>query len=168
VAPFVTRPTETVLDRTALGLAPAEAARSGVYRLREAQGQPDATIFLQESGVTYAFVERALPLLERDGLDLDVYYVASVELFDALSPEEREFIVPGERTARAMGITGFTLPTMYRWIRSDLGRAHTLHPFMTGHYPGSGQAAKVLAEAGLDGEGQYQAILDFLDASRRS
>ena len=52
---------------------------------------------------------------------------------------------------------------MYRWIRSDRGRAHTLHPFMKGHYPGSGQAAKVLAEAGLDGEGQFSAIRRFLD-----
>jgi glycolate oxidase FAD binding subunit len=30
---------------------------------------------------------------------------------------------------KALGITGFTLPTMYRWIRSERGRRMTLHPF---------------------------------------
>ena len=63
----------------------------------------------------------------------------------------------------AMGITGFTLPTLYRWVRSDRGRAASLHPFRKGHYLGSGQAQFVLAEAGLDGEGQFQAIRAYLD-----
>jgi hypothetical protein len=39
----------------------------------------------------------------------------------------------------------------------------TLHPFQKGHYLGSGQAEMVLAEAGLDGENQYKAILRFLE-----
>ena len=68
-----------------------------------------------------------------------------------LPPEERERIFPEEHAREAMGITGFTLPTMYRWITSERGRAATLHPFMKGHFLGSGQADMVLAEAGLDG-----------------
>jgi hypothetical protein len=66
-----------------------------------------------------------------------------------------------------MGITGFTLPTMLRWILSDLGRAHTLHPFRKGHFLGSGPGPMVLAEAGLDGESQYRAIRDYLEARSR-
>jgi hypothetical protein len=53
---------------------------------------------------------------------------------------------------------------MYRWIRSDLGRAHTLHPYRKGHYLGSGQGPMVLAEAGLDGESQARAIKDYVEA----
>ena len=67
IAPFVTRPNETVLDRAALGLAPPEAAASGVYVLRRPNGDADVTVVLQESAVTYAFVQEALPLLEQDG-----------------------------------------------------------------------------------------------------
>jgi hypothetical protein len=63
-----------------------------------------------------------------------------------------------------MGITGFTLPTLYRWIRSDLGREHTLHPFAKGHFLGSGTGAMVLAEAGLDGASQAEAIRRYLAA----
>ena len=46
------------------------------------------TVVLQESAVTYAFVTETLPLLEKDGIDARVYYVASAELFDLL-PRER-------------------------------------------------------------------------------
>jgi transketolase len=92
-----------------------------------------------------------------------VYYVASTELFDLLPEAEKERIFPDKRAQTAMGITGFTLPTMYRWIRSDRGRQMTLHPFQKGHYLGSGQAEMVLAEAGLDGESQYKAILRFIE-----
>jgi len=163
IAPFVTRPNETVLDREALGLAAPEAAISGMYVLREPDGEGDVTVVLQESAVTYAFVEHALPLLEKAGVDARVYYVASAELFDLLPAEEQRRIFPEERALEAIGITGFTLPTMYRWVRSDAGLAATLHPYRKGHYLGSGQGPAVMAEAGLDGESQYHAVRDYLD-----
>jgi len=166
IAPFVTRPNETVLDRAALGLAPVEAAATGVYLLREPKGEGDVTIVLQESAVAYAFLEQALPLLAKDGIDPRVYYVASAELFDLLPAEEQGRLLPEEHARAAVGITGFTLPTMYRWVVSDLGRAHTLHPFKKGHFLGSGQGPVVLAEAGLDGASQAQAIQAYVEARR--
>lgn len=162
IAPFVTRPNERVLDREALGLAPASEAVKGVYLLRKARGQRAATIVLQESGVAYAFVTEALPMLQRDGVEVDAYYVASAELFDLLPPAERERIFPEERAREAIGITGFTLPTMYRWIASARGREMTMHPYMHGRYPGSGSGRAVIAEAGLDGVSQYQQIVKFV------
>jgi transketolase len=166
IAPFVTRPSERVPDRHALGLAPAEDAVTGLYPLRRASGRGDGTIVLQESGVAYAFVEEALPLLEKDGLDLHVYYVASAELFDALPAYDRERLYPEARAREAIGITGFTLPTMDRWILSERGREHTLHPFRNGHFLGSGPAPKVLGEAGLDGESQYRSVVRYVKEAR--
>jgi transketolase len=162
IAPFVTRPNEKILDRPALGLAPATAAATGVYRLKKAEGKSDGTLVLQGSEVAYAFVEQALPLLKQKGIDLDVYYVSSAELFDLLPGTEQEKIFPFDLSEKALGITGFTLPTMYRWIRSERGRKMTLHPFRKGHYLGSGQANMVMAEAGLDGESQVRTIVDYL------
>lgn len=167
IAPFVTRPNEVVPDRTALGLADVNDCLTGVYCLRKAKGKGDGTVVLQESGVTYSFVEDALPMLLKDGIDLNVYYVASAELFDMLSPAERERMFPEARAREAMGITGFTLPTMWKWITSERGRAATLHPFKKGHYLGSGPADRVLAEAGLDGESQYKAIRQFIEVGSR-
>jgi transketolase len=119
---------------------------------------------LQESAVTYAFVQDVLKLLEHDGIDPWVYYVSSAELFDLLPEKQQREIFPEERAQEAIGITGFTLPTIERWIRSEAGRAATLHPYAKGHFLGSGQGDMVLAEAGLDASGQYGAIRRHLDA----
>ncbi len=167
IAPFVTRPGETVPDRAALGLAPAAMAAQGLYKLRGAAGSPDGTIVLQGSAVTYAFVDETLPLLEAEGIDLDVYLVTSAELFGRLSVDEQRAIFPEAAAKLAMGITGFTLPTMYRWIRSDLGRAHTMYPFQKGHYLSSGVGDMVVHEAGLDGEGQMGRIKAYVEALKK-
>jgi len=162
IAPFVTRPPEAILDRVALGLPPASAAAKGVYRLRTASAKNAGAVVLQGSAVTYAFVQHALPLIEKAGVDVNVYSIVSTELFDALPDAEREAIFPSAQAQVAMGITDFTMPTMYRWIRSDLGRAHTLHPYMKGHFLGSGQGSVVVAEAGLDGASQFEAIQEYV------
>ena len=161
IVPFVTRPGEKVPDRAALGLAPATEAVTGVYALRTSEGKSEGTLVLQGSGVTLAFVESVLPRLIEKGVDLNIYYVASAELHDTLPAEEKEAVLPEAHALQAMGITGFTLPTMYRWIRSDHGRACTLHPFRNGRFLGSGPASRVLREAGLDGAAQLQAILQY-------
>jgi len=162
IAPFVTRPNEVVPEREERGLAPASAAAQGVYRLRAPKNCADGTLVLQGSEVTLAFVAETLPRLEEEGIDLDVYYVASAELFDLLPEEEQERIFPDTKAREAMGITGFTLPTLYRWVRSERGRRMSLHPFRKGHFLGSGPGERVLEEAGLDADGQYAAIKAFL------
>lgn len=162
IAPFVTRPDEKVFDRRALGLAPATDAINGLYRLIDAGEKATGTIVLHESGVTNDFVSITLPMLIKEGVNVNVYYCASAELFDMLPKSERDWIFPEEHAMEAMGITGFTLATMYKWIRSDFGRAMTMHPFQNGHYLGSGQAKYVLKQAGLDGESQFKAILRYI------
>jgi transketolase len=162
IAPFVTRPPELVLDRAALGLPPASAAAQGVYCLRAARWLSQGTIVLQGTGVTNAFLTQTLPLLDREKLDLNVYVVTSPELFDMLSPAERKRIFPEAHQQESMGITDFTLATMTRWVRSDYGRKHSLHPFRHGHFLGSGPGATVMAEAGLDGASQFEAICAYV------
>ena len=85
-----------------------------------------------------------------------------------LQGDLRAHLFPEERAREAIGITGFTLPTIERWILSERGRAATLHPYAKGHFLGSGSGEMVLAEAGLDGDGQYRAIRSYLDARARS
>ena len=168
IAPFVTRPAEMVLDRAALGLPPAALAAQGVYRLRSVRGHSQGTIVLQGTGVTNAFVTETLPLINNAGLGLNVYVVTSSELFDMLSPTEREKIFPETHQQEAMGITDFTFATMTRWIRSDCGRAHSLHPFRHDHFLGSGSGAVVMKEAGLDGVGQFEAIRAYIGDRAKS
>lgn len=163
LAPFVTRPADPVVDRKALGLPPPEAAIQGVYAMRTAK--PDAeyhgTLVLQGNGVGTIFVSDVLPTLDKEGWNFNVYYVASVELFNLLPAEKREAIFPERLTTESMGITDFTLPTLYRWVRSNDGHNRSLHSFRAGHYLGSGSAPKVLEEAGIHAEGQLAAIREF-------
>jgi len=163
ICPFVTRPNETIVDRQALGLAPATDAASGVYLLHRSKDNRRGCLVLQGSEVAYTFIDDVLPRLKERDIDIDVYYVASAELFDLLPQAEQERIFPEERAKEAMGITGFTLPTLYRWIQSKYGRTMSIHAFSKGHYLGSGKAEVVIKEAGLDGESQFKAILRYLD-----
>jgi transketolase len=144
-------------------LAPASESTKGVYLLHSSiKKNPDGIVVLQGSEVTYAFVEETLPLLIKNNIDIAAYYVTSAELFDALPLGEQETIFPESTAMKAMGITGFTLPTMYRWIRSSAGRDHSIYPFKKGHFLGSGNAKSVVAEAGLNGLAQYKAIVAYL------
>ena len=162
ICPFVTRPNEKIVDRKALGLAPASDSAQGVYLLRKPSTKnPHGTIVLQGSEVANVFVNDTLPLLLNDNIDVAVYYVASVELFNLLSTKEQEEIFPEKLQQEAMSITGFTLPTMYRWIKSDYGRECSLYPFKKGHFLGSGKAESVIQEACLDGESQFKAIFNY-------
>jgi transketolase len=167
LAPFVTRPNETVPDRAALKLPPATEAVKGIYALRTADSSAKpyhGTIVLQESGVAYAFVDYVLPRLDQAGYRMNVYLVTSAELFDLLPAAEQEQRFPAARACEAMGITGFTMATMFRWVCSDQGRAQSLHAFVKGRYSGSGQAEMVLAEAGLDGPSQWAAVQRYAEA----
>jgi transketolase len=164
IAPFVTRPADKVVDRAALRFPPVHKAAEGIYALRTADvdsKQYNGTVVLQGNGVASTFVAEVLPELEKRGLNLNVFYVTSVELFKLLPRAERESILPEEVTYEAIGITDFTLPTLHQWVRSNEGLRRSLHSFRGGHYLGSGSAAKVLEEAGIHGKGQLDTILKY-------
>ncbi|MBC8514640.1 hypothetical protein H8D30_02125 [bacterium] len=162
IAPFVTRPGETVLDRGALGLPPVTAAKKGVYPLRYHQ-DAHVTVVLQGSAATYAFLQDALPTLDTEGVQVNAFYVASEELFDLLPSTEQEEIFPASLREEAFGITDFTFPTLYRWVSSERGRLASLYPFKGEVFLGSGQGHRVVEQAGLDGAAQVRAIHAYLE-----
>ena len=165
IAPFVTRPAEKVPDRGALGLPPAEEAAKGVYYfLRANHKKPHhGTVVLQGNCVATVFVHEVLPKIKEAGINMNVLYVTSKELFELLGAEEKEKLFPEKLAMEAMGITDFTLPTMYYWVRSGVGITRTLHSFKKDHYLGSGKAADVLKEAGMDAAAQFAALKDYAD-----
>lgn len=166
LSPFVTRPNELVIDREKMNLASATDAVKGVYALRKADsGQKvDGSVILQESGVTIEFVTKVLPMLDKKGYNLNIYHVSSAELYDAHGKAEREALLPYEVRSTALGITGFTLPTMYKWITSFEGRYRILHPFRKGYYLGSGTAESVLHQAGLDADSIYEEVVKYVES----
>jgi hypothetical protein len=112
--------------------------------------------------VAYAFVKDVLPRLRETGMNLDVYYVASAELFDRLDPAERQSIYPDEAAASAMMFSGFTAATTYRWIMSPRGREFTHYPWKQGFFLGSGPGDVCLEQAGMHGAAQWEIIQRFV------
>ena len=159
---YVTRPSEIILDRQALGLAPAEDSVKGVYKLLAANGKPDATVVYQGSEVAYAFAAGVLPRLKEKGFNLDVYYVSSAELFDRLDEEERNEIFPYSAASSAMMFSGFTVATTYRWIMSQRGRDFSMYPWKHGSFLGSGQGDVCLEQSGMHPEAQLDLIERFI------
>ena len=117
---------------------------------------------LQGAGVGRIVAEKLLPKLNNEGPDVNVVYITSRELFEALPQQEQEKILPAELLRTAMGITDFTLPTLDCWINSLAGRRHTLYPHRDGRFLASASAEKVYAEAGLDGERLFAAVCAYV------
>lgn len=165
LSPFVTRPTEDIVDRKKYNIASADEAVKGVYALRRAEkaDKVDGNIVLQESAVTLEFITKVLPELDKEGYNLNIWYISSAELFDMLPLEEQKSIYPETAGMDAFGITGFTLPTMYKWITSFEGRHRILHSFKKGHYLGSGAGESVLREAGLGAENIYKEAKKYIE-----
>ncbi|NLO91883.1 MAG: hypothetical protein GX410_07845, partial [Elusimicrobia bacterium] len=170
LAPYLTRPSETVPDRKALGLPGPEASASGVYAFMKAApaAKCDGTLVLQGNAAASVFVGGPLGELRKAGYNLNVFYVSSLELFQLLSETEREALFPALLARDSMGITDFTLPTMQYWVRSKEGLGHTLHPFRDGTYAGSGSADSVLKEAGADADSQLRAITGYIEARHKN
>ncbi|MGN0023982.1 MAG: hypothetical protein ACI351_00940 [Candidatus Avelusimicrobium sp.] len=166
-APFVVRPSYAFLDREALGMEPAQNAVNGVYYMRRAKGKAEGTLIVQGAGIGRIVAEELLPALNANGPDVNVVYAASRELFELLSEEEQEKILPLEYRHTAMGITDFTLPALEGWLLSQSGRRHTLFPHKNDVYLGSASAAKVYAEAGLDGKSLLKAVRAYAQDLKR-
>ena len=108
------------------------------------------------------FVDGVLPALRKEGIDVRAYYVASTELFDMLPEARQREVLPEEHAREALGITGFTLATLYRFVTGEDGRRRSLSPFRGGHFLGSGKANKVLEQGGLNAAAQLVAIRDYV------
>ncbi|MBI3297081.1 MAG: hypothetical protein HYZ75_02880 [Elusimicrobia bacterium] len=156
LAPFVTRPALPVVDRKALRLPPPSAAAKGVYALRRSRSK--AVVVIQGCASGSVFAKDVVAMLDKEKVEANVFYVASVELFDLLPKAERDAILPEARTHHAMAISDFTVPTFRRWVRSDAGIEASLHTLKRHGYLGSGTWDACVREAGLDAGPQFEAI----------
>jgi len=102
--------------------------------------------------------------LQEKGINLDVYYIASAELFDRLDEQEKRAIYPYSAASSAMMFSGFTVATTYRWIMSERGRQFTMFPWKSGNFLGSGQGDVCLEQAGMHAEAQLETIQKFIAA----
>ena len=94
-----------------------------------------------------------------------MYYVASAELFDALRADEQAGLFPDAHAREAMGITGFTLPdACCAGSRPPKAAPPPCTPSRMATTWAAAQGEVVLAEAGLDGAAQAEAIMRYAEA----
>ena len=161
-APFVARPSAVCVNRKALGMESAVNATNGLYYMHRAKGKAEGTLLVQGAGVGRIVVEKVLPELAKQKLNVNVVYITSRELFEALPKATQEKLLPLELRQHAMGVTDFTLPTLEAWLLSQAGREHSLWPHKGGAFLGSGNASKVYEEAGMTGADILAALKTYV------
>lgn len=168
---FVTRPKNKIIEREKFDLPDLWAGIKGIYKFLCAEKnskQYNGTIILQGSGVAIEFFKGVFEFIKKKGFNMNVYYITSKELFDFLEENEKEKILPEEIMYHSIGITEFTIATLYWCIRSNFGIKNSLYPFKNGYYCGSGKGEMVLKEAGLDLENQIKTIEKYaIDIEKR-
>lgn len=160
ILPYVTRPSEIVVDRKKLSFPDVSVSTDGIYYVRRAKKSKAAVLYQgAEVGVE---LPNVISELDKEKIDVNILYVSSSELFSYLSAKKQEEILPSELKRRAMAITGFTLDTMYEYLLTEKGRDFSLHPFKKGIFLGSGPGGEVMKQAGLDVKSQVAAIKKFV------
>jgi transketolase len=167
IGAFVTRPNFRVVDRAALGMADPLAGMSGIYRLAgPTEGRvPAAHVVLQGAGVLDELLQNggeALTAIRRLDPGVDVHYVTSRLMFDALPRADRGRLWSPQMAVSAMGVTDFTADTMDGWITSSDGREATLSPHKGGHFLRSGIGSHVLKEGGLSADQIVDSVSRFV------
>lgn len=160
IVPFVTRPIEIVVDRTKYGFADVSETVNGIYYIHRAK-RSKATVLYQGAEVGIE-LPNVVTELNKEKIDVNIFYVSSSELFSYLPKKKQNEILPVEFRQNAMAVTGFTIDTMYEYLLSEKGRDFSLHPFKKGIFLGSGQGGEVLKQAGLDVKSQIKAIKKFV------
>jgi len=165
IVPYVTRPPEVVVDRHALGFPEADKTTDGIYYIRRAK-KSSATVIYQGAEVGVE-LPKVVSALDKEKIDINILYISSPELFSYLPPSKQESILSHKMKQNSMAITGFTIDTMYEYILTEEGRAHSLHPFKKGIFLGSGPGEEVLKQAGLDAKSQVAAIKKFISRRKK-
>lgn len=164
IAPFITRPEETIIDRKKLNIPDAKESINGAYYLMKADMETkhyNGTVVICGNACGMTFVKDVMPEIKKEGFNINVLYITSKELFDKLSIVERESLYPEHLSFHSIGITDFTLPVLYYWVRSNYGLDSSLYPFKCKRYSGSGSFNYVMKEVGVDAESQLKKIKEY-------
>ena len=163
VALHLTRPAIEIPDRTALGMPSHFAAARGAYVLRPYRpGQPRAgTVYVRGTMTTYNLV-KALPELDRLGLNVKVVAAISPQLFRRQSREYQQDVVGPADRWDAMVITNGAFKLMQDWAAGPSVREYSLSGDWDNRWRTGGTLDEVIAEAHLDEDHIVAAIERFV------
>jgi transketolase len=151
VALHLTRPPVMVPDRVALGMPGHFAAARGAYLIRPFRdGAPKAgTIFVRGS-ISTANLVRALPELDRRGLNVKIVAAISPQLFALQDEDYRAATIEPADRLDSMVITNGAYKLMRDWADDPIVREYSLSSDWDNRWRTGGSVEEVIEEAHLD------------------
>jgi transketolase len=162
VALHLTRPPVMVPDRAALGMPGHFAAARGAYLIRPFRdGAAKAgTVFVRGS-ISTANLVRALPELDRRGLNVKIVAAISPQLFALQDEAYRAATVEPADRLDSMVITNGAYKLMRDWADDPIVREYSLSPDWDDRWRTGGSVEEVIEEAHLDEAHIVEAIERF-------
>ena len=150
LALHLTRPAVEIPDRQALGLASHFEAARGAYVLRDYRtGSARGGCVVVQGTTSTANLIRALPEIDRRGLNVKIVAAVSPQLFARQPAEYRERVLSGPDRIDAMGITNRSRASLRGWMASDICLEYTLSADWDDRWRTGGSVKEVIDEAHL-------------------
>ena len=150
IALHLTRPAIELPDRVALGMPSHFEAARGAYVLRAFRADLPGmgTVFVQGTTTTANLV-KALPDLDRLGLNVKIVAAISPQLFRLQPAEYRESVIGPADRLDAMAITNRTVKLMRDWVDGPLGAEYSMGADWDDRWRTGGSVDEVMDEAHL-------------------
>ncbi len=163
IALHLTRPPVTIPDRDAIGMASHFEAAKGAYLIRDYKsGQKRmGTIFVQGTMSTYNLL-RALPEIEKAGLNVKLVAAISPQLFAAQPEDYRKRIVSESDWIDSTVITNRSLRLMSDWLPHKIAEEYAMSSDWDNRWRTGGSVDEVMEEAHLSPDWILKGIERFV------
>ena len=166
VALHLTRPTVDIPDRAALGMASHFEAARGAYLIRDvAAGTPSAGTVYVQGTVTTANVVKALPELDKRGINVRIVACISPQLFRRQDAAYQASIRSDADKWSGMAITNRAFKLMTDFVEGPVAKEYSLSSDWDNRWRTGGTVDEVMDEAHL-GPGHILAAIERYAAER--
>ena len=150
VALHLTRPAIAIPDRAALGMASHFEAAKGAYLIRDFDGKrPKGGTVVVQGTMSTANLVKALPEIEKAGLNVRIVAAISTQLFAKQSREYRDRVFPAAAQLDSMAVSNRSRRLMWDWIRNPIADEYALTSDWDDRWRTGGSVDEVLVEAKL-------------------
>jgi len=164
IALHLTRPSITLPDRQALGIASHSEAAKGAYLIRDfAAGQPKMGTLIVQGTVSTANLIALLPELAARRLNVKIVAATSPELFHLQDAAYRARVLPMSDWMDSTIVTNMSRRSMYDWISSPVAKAYAMSSDFDDQWRSGGRLGEITAEAHLSPEWLLEGIERFVN-----
>jgi transketolase len=157
----LTRPSITIPDREALGIAPHCEAARGAYLVRDFRTRDHMGVAIVQGTSAMANMIRVLPKLDEEGLDVKVVCATSAELFAHQSEAYQQAVLSPSDRLNSMIVTTQACMLMKDWLFNKMNEEYAVSSDWDGRWRTGGTLEEVLDEAHLSAEWILRGIRRF-------